>query len=68
MRERVDDLLRSEYPASLFDVGVAYDARVTEPMASVHGAKRLRSRERQLSKNDPERVWENQSVVRAKMT
>jgi cellulose synthase/poly-beta-1,6-N-acetylglucosamine synthase-like glycosyltransferase len=34
VRERVDDLLRSEYPASLLDVVVAYDARSTEPMAT----------------------------------
>ncbi|MDB4882713.1 MAG: putative glycosyltransferase [Gemmatimonadetes bacterium] len=31
VRDRVDDLLRSEYPANLLDVVVAYDARATEP-------------------------------------
>jgi len=33
VRERVDDLLRSAYPASLLDIVVAYDARTSEPMA-----------------------------------
>ena len=37
VRERVDDLLRSEYPAALLDVVVAYDARTTEPMATWSG-------------------------------
>ena len=37
VRERVDDLLRSEYPASLLDVVVAYDARTTEAMATWSG-------------------------------
>jgi len=37
VRERVDDLLRSEYPAALLDVVVAYDARTTEPMATWNG-------------------------------
>jgi len=32
VRERVDDLLRTEYPAELLDVIVAYDARTTEPL------------------------------------
>jgi cellulose synthase/poly-beta-1,6-N-acetylglucosamine synthase-like glycosyltransferase len=31
VRERVEDLLRSDYPAALLDVIVAYDARTTEP-------------------------------------
>ena len=38
VRERVDDLLRSAYPASLLDVVVAYDARTSEPMAAWTGA------------------------------
>lgn len=38
VRERVDDLLRSEYPAASLDVVVAYDARATEPMLSWTGA------------------------------
>jgi cellulose synthase/poly-beta-1,6-N-acetylglucosamine synthase-like glycosyltransferase len=38
VRERVDDLLRSTYPAALLDVVVAYDARTTEPMAAWTGA------------------------------
>ena len=44
VRERVDDLLRSEYPADLLDVVVAYDARTTEPMAtwSATDAERIR--------------------------
>ena len=42
VRERVDDLLRSEYPASLLDVVVAYDARSTEPMATWNGAEATR--------------------------
>jgi len=42
VRERVDDLLRSEYPASLLDVVVAYDARTTEPMATWSGADAAR--------------------------
>jgi cellulose synthase/poly-beta-1,6-N-acetylglucosamine synthase-like glycosyltransferase len=37
VRERVDDLLRSEYPADLLDIIVAYDARTTEPHASFSG-------------------------------
>ena len=37
VRERVADLLQSEYPASLLDVVVAYDARATEPMATWSG-------------------------------
>jgi cellulose synthase/poly-beta-1,6-N-acetylglucosamine synthase-like glycosyltransferase len=39
VRERVDDLLRSEYPAALLDVVVAYDARTTEPMATWSGTE-----------------------------
>ncbi|HEV7993309.1 MAG TPA: glycosyltransferase [Gemmatimonadaceae bacterium] len=31
VRERVEDLLRGDYPAELLDVIVAYDARTTEP-------------------------------------
>ena len=42
VRERVDDLLRSEYPASLLDVVVAYDARATEPMAAWRGDETAR--------------------------
>ncbi|MFL5620530.1 MAG: glycosyltransferase [Gemmatimonadaceae bacterium] len=42
VRDRVDDLLRTEYPASLLDVVVAYDARTTEPMASWSGADATR--------------------------
>ena len=45
VRERVDDLLRSEYPAELLDVVVAYDARTTEPHAgwnAEEGASRVR--------------------------
>ncbi|MEO6529203.1 MAG: glycosyltransferase [Gemmatimonadaceae bacterium] len=34
VRDRVDDLLRSEYPADLLDVIVAYDARTTEASAN----------------------------------
>jgi poly-beta-1,6-N-acetyl-D-glucosamine synthase len=37
VRERVDDLLRSEYPAELLEVVVAYDARTAEPMATWSG-------------------------------
>ena len=37
VRERVADLLRSDYPASLLDVVVAYDARTPEPMAAWTG-------------------------------
>jgi biofilm PGA synthesis N-glycosyltransferase PgaC len=44
VRERVDDLLRSEYPASLLDVVVAYDAGATEPMATWSGAEAARVR------------------------
>ena len=42
VRERVDDLLRSEYPSSLLDVVVAYDARTTESVATWSGAERSR--------------------------
>ena len=42
VRERVDDLLRSEYPASLLDVVVAYDARTPEPMTSWAGTDAAR--------------------------
>ena len=44
VRERVDDLLRSEYPASMLDVVVAYDDRATEPMATWSGAEAARVR------------------------
>ena len=44
VRERVEDLLRSEYPSSLLDVVVAYDARATEPMATWSGADASRVR------------------------
>jgi biofilm PGA synthesis N-glycosyltransferase PgaC len=44
VRERVDDLLRSEYPETLLDVVVAYDARSTEPMATWTGADAARVR------------------------
>jgi cellulose synthase/poly-beta-1,6-N-acetylglucosamine synthase-like glycosyltransferase len=37
VRERVEDLLRSEYPESLLEVVVAYDARTTEPTATWSG-------------------------------
>src|SRR6476661_9091198 len=42
VRERVDDLLRSAYPASLLDVVVAYDARAPEPMTAWTGADAAR--------------------------
>jgi cellulose synthase/poly-beta-1,6-N-acetylglucosamine synthase-like glycosyltransferase len=42
VRERVDDLLRSAYPASRLDVVVAYDARTSEPMATWSGAEAAR--------------------------
>jgi poly-beta-1,6-N-acetyl-D-glucosamine synthase len=45
VRERVADLLHSEYPAELFDVVVSYDARTTEAYASWaadEGASRVR--------------------------
>ena len=42
VRERVDDLLRSAYPASLLDVVVAYDARTPEPIAAWTGADAAR--------------------------
>jgi cellulose synthase/poly-beta-1,6-N-acetylglucosamine synthase-like glycosyltransferase len=42
VRERVDDLLRSEYPAALLNVVVAYDARTTEAMATWSGADAAR--------------------------
>ena len=44
VRERVDDLLRSEYPAALLDVVVTYDARTTEPMATWSGGEASRVR------------------------
>jgi cellulose synthase/poly-beta-1,6-N-acetylglucosamine synthase-like glycosyltransferase len=44
VRDRVEDLLRSEYPSSLLDVVVAYDARTTEPMATWSGADASRVR------------------------
>ena len=42
VQERVDDLLRSEYPAALLNVVVAYDARTTEAMATWSGADAAR--------------------------
>ena len=42
VRDRVDDLLRSAYPASLLDVVVAYDARTPEPIATWSGADSAR--------------------------
>ena len=42
VRERVEDLLRSEYPVSLLDVVVAYDARATESMATWSGSEAAR--------------------------
>jgi poly-beta-1,6-N-acetyl-D-glucosamine synthase len=44
VRERVEDLLRSEYPEPLLDVVVAYDARATDPIAAWTGddASRVR--------------------------
>ena len=42
VRERVDDLLRSAYPASSLDVVVAYDARTPEPIATWSGADSAR--------------------------
>jgi cellulose synthase/poly-beta-1,6-N-acetylglucosamine synthase-like glycosyltransferase len=42
VRERVEDLLRSEYPASLLDVVVAYDARTPDPMTAWTGAEEAR--------------------------
>ena len=44
VRERVEDLLRSDYPAELLDVVVAYDARTTEPAATWTGADAVRVR------------------------
>ena len=44
VRERVDDLLRSDYPATLLDVVVTYDARTTEPMATWSGGEASRVR------------------------
>jgi cellulose synthase/poly-beta-1,6-N-acetylglucosamine synthase-like glycosyltransferase len=38
VRERIDDLLRSEYPPELLDVIVAYDARTTEEPVTWSGA------------------------------
>jgi cellulose synthase/poly-beta-1,6-N-acetylglucosamine synthase-like glycosyltransferase len=37
VRERVEDLLRCEYPAELLDVVVAYDARTTDPISAWPG-------------------------------
>jgi cellulose synthase/poly-beta-1,6-N-acetylglucosamine synthase-like glycosyltransferase len=42
VRERVNDLLRSDYPAALLDVVVTYDARTTEPMLTWGGADAAR--------------------------
>src|SRR5258705_737153 len=44
VRERVSDLLQSEYPESLLDVVVAYDARATEMLPMWTGAGRERVR------------------------
>jgi cellulose synthase/poly-beta-1,6-N-acetylglucosamine synthase-like glycosyltransferase len=44
VRERVDDLLRSDYPAALLDIVVAYDARTTEPVATWTGSEAARVR------------------------
>jgi cellulose synthase/poly-beta-1,6-N-acetylglucosamine synthase-like glycosyltransferase len=44
VQERVDDLLRSEYPESLLDVVVAYDARATEPVSTWAGRDAARVR------------------------
>jgi biofilm PGA synthesis N-glycosyltransferase PgaC len=44
VRDRVDDLLRSTYPASLLEVVVAYDARTSEPFATWSGADAARVR------------------------
>jgi cellulose synthase/poly-beta-1,6-N-acetylglucosamine synthase-like glycosyltransferase len=41
VRERVEDLLRSDYPAELLDVIVAYDARTTEAPLAWSGAGRV---------------------------
>jgi cellulose synthase/poly-beta-1,6-N-acetylglucosamine synthase-like glycosyltransferase len=42
VRERVEDLLRSDYPEALLDVVVTYDARTTEPMLAWSGADAAR--------------------------
>jgi cellulose synthase/poly-beta-1,6-N-acetylglucosamine synthase-like glycosyltransferase len=42
VRERVHDLLRSEYPEALLDVVVAYDARTTESRATWSDEPRVR--------------------------
>jgi cellulose synthase/poly-beta-1,6-N-acetylglucosamine synthase-like glycosyltransferase len=42
VRERVQDLLRSDYPEALLDVVVTYDARTTEPMLAWSGADAAR--------------------------
>jgi cellulose synthase/poly-beta-1,6-N-acetylglucosamine synthase-like glycosyltransferase len=44
VRERVNDLLESEYPEALLDVVVAYDARATETLPMWTGAGRERVR------------------------
>jgi cellulose synthase/poly-beta-1,6-N-acetylglucosamine synthase-like glycosyltransferase len=44
VRERVNDLLQSEYPEALLDVVVAYDARATEMLPMWTGAGRERVR------------------------
>jgi cellulose synthase/poly-beta-1,6-N-acetylglucosamine synthase-like glycosyltransferase len=44
VRERVTDLLQSEYPDALLDVVVAYDARATETLPMWTGAGRERVR------------------------
>jgi cellulose synthase/poly-beta-1,6-N-acetylglucosamine synthase-like glycosyltransferase len=42
VRERVEDLLRSDYPSGLLDVVVTYDARSTEPMLTWTGVDAAR--------------------------
>jgi biofilm PGA synthesis N-glycosyltransferase PgaC len=44
VRERVNDLLQSEYPDALLDVVIAYDARATETLPMWTGAERERVR------------------------
>src|SRR4051812_4553444 len=44
VRERVSDLLASEYPEALLDVIVAYDARATETLPMWTGPARERVR------------------------
>lgn len=42
VRERVQNLLQSDYPETLLDVVVVYDARTTEPMLTWSGADAAR--------------------------